>query len=177
MKAYNLTAVSIEIAGITKTVVSLGEKGRGRSQCLVNVPIGLENSDLVSYRLPKPGMPGKAVVSSGGSSEGWLARVSTEGAYVRGANGNVSAAADSGVILVAQGSGAFGDAGRTGVWTDSLLAVPDNTALRVKPSRGDAYVLWFAVDKVSRLSFDEAELLELPIGSSTASSRGDFIAI
>ena len=39
----------------------------------------------------------------------------------------------------------------------------DGTVLRIKPTRADAYYLWFQEDKVSTLTLDELQLLELEV--------------
>lgn len=63
--------------------------------------------------------------------------------------------------LVAKGQGAFGVAGRTGSWDEILVIVKDGSVLRVKPSRGDAYYLYFQESQVSQLCRDDLDLLGL----------------
>lgn len=74
--------------------------------------------------------------------------------------------------MIAAGHGAFGDAGRVGDWKDLLLSVPENTWLRVKPSRGAAYFRWYPevesgrevanVDAESLDAFAEATGIDAP---------------
>ena len=109
--------------------------------------------------------------------KGWVARISTEGAYIRGAVGTVSAPPEVAkkVHVVAKGEGAFGDAGRTGNWDDILVATElEEFILRVKPSRGDAYLLLFKEGKVTRFTYEEADLLEVDLHGSTSTSRGEM---
>ena len=165
-KAWNLTAQKSTVAGREISTLNLGESGRGRQLTQIPCPLGLQNGDAVTPSLPetKPnGLKTKASIKAGGvEGDTWVARISTDGAYIRGANGNVSYdPAANAPILIAKGYGAFGDAGRTGNWDDVIVLVQDGTVLRVKPTRGDAYYLWFEADKVSRLTQDELDLLGL----------------
>lgn len=167
MKAYNLKSVKRTVADNVISVLELGESGRGRKLISVKCPEGIKDGDPVSLaKAPanaaiaaKP----KILCSDDGKGDLWLARISTEGAYIRGAYGYVSY--DPNVTytpeVIAKANGAFGDAGRTGTWYDYLLVVADHTVLRVKPSRGDAYYLHFGVDKVNRLTYDQLDLVDL----------------
>lgn len=173
MKTYNINPSTIKIADFQITGIILGEKGRGRKETIIPTPEG---------GLMEPGVSraGKPRLNKSASSSGWIARISTEGNYVRGANGNVSVHPEhqSLVRVIARGHGAFGAAGRIGTWDDLLLLVEGTeTLLRVKPSRGDAHILLFGEEKVSRLSFPEAEALDLGLGTATPTSKGDFIRL
>jgi hypothetical protein len=177
MKAYNIRPVKILVAGEEMTVLNLGEDGRGRVLKRVPCPAQFE------YLEPNPEPAGamvkpRAKLLASSSGDGWIARISTEGGYIRGAAGNVSAPAEYAeqIRLVALGQGAFGDAGRTGTWHDYVLATSlEEFWLRVKPSRGAAYVLLFKDEKVSKLAYDQAELLDLDFMGSSPSHRGDLI--
>ena len=166
-KAWNLTAQKSTVAGREISTLDLGESGRGRQLTQIPCPLGLQNGDAVTATLPetKPnGLKTKASIKAGGvEGDTWVARISTDGAYIRGANGNVSydPAVSNAPILIAKGYGAFGDAGRTGNWDDVIVLVQDGTILRVKPTRGDAYFLFFESNAVSRLTQDELDLLGL----------------
>ena len=170
MKAYNLKATKTEVAGRSLEVITLGEVGRGRTSITVPCSAGLNDGDSVSVTLPsvsaagvkkKPSIKAEKIR---GHAE-WCARISTDGAYIRGAQGNVSydpEQAPEAPMLVAKAYGAFGAAGRTGNWDDVIVAVKFGTVLRVKPTRGDAYYLFFERDSVSKLTRDELDLLEIP---------------
>jgi hypothetical protein len=171
MKTYDLTPVEISIADYQIFGVSLGESGRGRK--LTTIPCPKE------FKYLEPGLTktGKPRLNSSSSDKGWIARVSTSGAYIRGARGNVSVPTHllGEFNVIAKGYGAFGDAGRTGTWDDLIFStLLEEFILRVKPSRGDAYLLVFSNGKVTRLSFPEADALEIEYGDSSPSSRGTY---
>ena len=167
MKAFNLSAKNIEVAGNKVPVIQLGESGRGRLLVSIPCPEGLQDGDTVQAlpaQVKANGLKTKPSIKGSNDPEnGWVARISTDGSYIRGACGNVSydptQPSVGAPILIAKGYGAFGDAGRTGNWDDLLVQVSDGTVLRVKPTRADAYYLWFQESKVSTLTLDELELL------------------
>ena len=171
MKAYNLSAKNIEVAGNKVPVIQLGESGRGRLLVSIPCPEGLQDGDTVQALPPQTkanGLKTKPSIKKTSDTEnGWVARISTDGSYIRGACGNVSydptQPSVGAPILIAKGYGAFGDAGRTGNWDDLVVQVPDGAVLRVKPTRADAYYLWFQKEKVSTLTLDELELLGLEV--------------
>ena len=156
MKAFNLEAETKEFDFGKISVIALGERGRGRYEVIVPCPLGIKNGDSVDIGKSRTGKP--KIVKGKESGKEWLARVSTQGAYIRGAYGNVKAPKNSGVETIVKGYGAFGDAGRIGTWYDYLLKVPDNTILRVIPSRGDYYYLAFGEREVNRVSKEEIDL-------------------
>ena len=174
MKAFNLSGTSKQsIAGREMTVLVMGEQGRGRKQIAVACPEEIKNGDPVTFngggKTPQ-GIKRKIKIERGEESDthdAWLARISTAGAYIRGANGGASTQPGYGVKVLEIAHGAFGDAGRTGIWRDYLAVVPFGSILRVKPSRGDCYYLWFEADKVSRLTEDELGLLGLDYNMDT----------
>jgi hypothetical protein len=117
MKVYNIKPEIINVAGEPTSVVQLGEDGRGRVIKRIACPESfkfLEPSPLGASLKIKP----RVKLLASASSVGWIARISASGAYVRGANGNVSISPEylGSVRVVASGQGAFGDAGRTGSW-------------------------------------------------------------
>lgn len=173
MKTFNIQPRSVKIGEIEISAVILGEKGRGRTQAIVPCP---ENASVLEPGLSKTNRPR---LNPSSSNAGWLARISTEGSYVRGANGNVSAPPSmaSMIQVVAKGNGAFGDAGRIGTWVDLILATHlESFYLRVKPSRGDAYILLFQEGATpAKISYSEAEALDLDLYSSTPTSKGEMI--
>ena len=167
MKAFNLSsAISTVVAGREISVLSLGESGRGRSLVQIPCPPGLEDGVAVTATpavVKTNGLKTKPKIEAGGGGgDHWVARISTKTSYIRGANGNVSLSpGGEAPALIAKGHGAFGDAGRTGTWDDVIVVVPDGTILRVKPARGEAYFLWFEAHKVSRITWDELQILDL----------------
>lgn len=163
MRAYNLVAVETTVGISTKEVIILGEEGRGRKRAFVKCPRGLENGDRVTVSIPKSLVGVPAITAGDDGDLNWVARICTDGAYIRGANGNVRWWTDRPQpTVVARGYGAFGDAGRTGNWDDFVLIVPIGAVLRVKPTRADAYFLYFGGDEVFKYSAEEAELEDIP---------------
>lgn len=160
MKAYNLNTVQHTASFGVVDVIGLGEEGRGRKLTLVNCPKGIGDREDVTLFAPKVGKP--KITLGRDNSPCWLMRLSTEGAYIRGANGNVRVlkGQEDRVSVVARGQGAFGDAGRTGTWDDLLVQVAPETVLRVKPSRGDAYFLNVTELEVLKISVSEVEIYD-----------------
>lgn len=175
MKTYNVKPEEVQVTDdITITAVSLGEKGRGRS--IVNVACPESFLYLEEGQTKK----GKVRLNNSHSDRGWILRISTAGAYIRGANGNVSTHPEDAeaIRVLARGQGAFGAAGRTGNWDDLLITTElEEFLLRVKPSRGDAYIIWFREGKVSELDYDQAELADLDLMESSPRNRGKFVRL
>jgi len=171
MKAYNLNASNYTASFGTVECLQLGETGRGRKLTLVRCPKGIVDKTEVNLFAPKVGKPKITIESS--DNPNWLARVSTSGAYIRGANGNVRVlkVQENNIKVIAKGEGAFGDAGRTGSWDDFLLEVAPDTVLRVKPSRGDAYFLHFTEESVVKLTASELGLYGLDIPTDIEYTR------
>lgn len=173
MKTYNIHANELEIGGVETTAIILGEAGRGRKLQKILCPMDEEFLDYTFNRI------GKVKLISSSSDEGWIARISTLTSYVRGANGNISTtdAFAEDIKILAHGQGAFGDAGRIGTWDDVLIATQlEKFWVRVKPSRGDGYILRFD-RKVHKISFADAELLEMELMGSSPTSRGELIRL
>lgn len=172
MKAYNLVPKTEIIADREIKSIVLGENGRGRKQTKI---LYKALGEFVIISIPTVGNP--SIVDCN-SNAGWLLRISTEGAYIRSANGNVSVNSIEGISVVARGHGAFGDAGRTGTWDDLLIAVYKEDAIfRVKPSRGDAHILLVQDGKIHKLSYVDAEALGLNLLGSGVSSKGEFVRL
>jgi hypothetical protein len=126
--------------------IVLGERGRGRVLAPIVVDPGVLDKDgfisgAVRIGETRSGKP--KIVRGDEPPTAWVDRINTLTSYVRGAYGWVGRLPGSGVSVIARGLGAFGDAGRVGTWGDYLLIVPTQTWLRVKPSRGQAYFLWY----------------------------------
>lgn len=158
MKIYNIEPTEVSISTYTIHALALGEKGRGRTQTIVPTP-DLSVGRGVRYLEPGVTKAGKPRLNQSNNPNGWVARISTEGAYIRGACGNVSVHRDFPFQLIAKGHGAFGAAGGTGTWDDVLITLHNFALVRVKPSRGDAYFLWFSPQGVNKLTLADIEAL------------------
>jgi hypothetical protein len=173
-KVYNISLVEVSITDFKFFAIPLGEKGRGRILVNVACPATFTHLEVGTTKQGKPRL------NPSTHPKGWVARISTEGAYVRGAFGNVTTSPEVGdkIQVVARGQGAFGDAGRTGTWDDILVSTElEEFILRVKPSRGDAYLLLFREGKVTRFTYEEADLLEVDLYGSTSTSRGEMVRL
>lgn len=173
MKTYNIKPEKMKIADFEIDAIALGEKGRGRTQVIVPSPV----SELLESGLSKTG---KTRLNRSKSNLGWLFRISTEGAYIRGANGNISVSPKIApqIKVIAKGQGAFGDAGRTGTWDDLIAETQlEDFLVRVKPSRGDAYLLWFQTTGVKKMTYPEAEALDLDFGDTLSTAKGSWVRL
>lgn len=177
MKVHNITVSEVKINDFSFTALTLGEKGRGRVLVNVACPQKFEYLEIGTTKQGKPRL------NASKSSKGWLARISTHGAYIRGATGNVSTNPEIAekIKVIARGKGAFGDAGRTGTWDDILILTElENFWLRVKPTRGDAYLLIFNQEKVTKISYEDLDIfventdIDIDVMESTTSSRGSL---
>jgi hypothetical protein len=153
MKAYNLIPKDVQMSFGTLSVLTLGETGRGRKMTYVPCERRFEDGEPVALSTTRAGKP---KIVAGTDCTGWLARISTEGPYIRGAYGHIRALDPELVRVVAFGYGAFGIAGRVGQWYDYLLQLQPGAVLRVKPSRRDAYFLHATPDRIVRLEREEA---------------------
>ena len=153
MKAYNLKVESVMFGQTQGQGLLLGEEGRNRTARKIKCSESILDGSECDYKAPKIGF-GSIVPSDSVSSDEWLARISTEGAYVRGANGNL-ACLNGTAMMIVSGLGKFGDAGNTGQWQDGLLVVPAGETIRVKPSRGNPYFLAFGATDVEKFTEDD----------------------
>jgi hypothetical protein len=101
-RAHNLAASEVEMSFGTLRAIALGEKGRGRMLTYVPVEGDFPDGACVALATTRTGIP-KIVAGPGGDAAGWLARVSTEGPYIRGAYGHVRALDPTLVRVVAYG--------------------------------------------------------------------------
>lgn len=147
MKPHNITVAEIKLTAFSLIGLQLGEHGRGRVLTLVPV----EEAPFYELGQTRTGKP--KLIPSNNVGEGWIARISTEGCYTRDTHGRASAT--PGVVVIAKGSGAYGDAGRIGSWDDFLLFVPDGGVVKVQPSGGMSkrppYFLHFKLDGVVKI--------------------------
>jgi hypothetical protein len=172
MRAYNLIPKEVEMSFGKLSTLVLGEAGRGRKMTYVPCERRFEDGAPVDLSTTQAGRP--KIVAGTDCTGGWLARISTEGPYIRGAYGHIRALDTELVRVVADGYGAFGDAGRCGQWYDYLLQLQPGAVLRVKPSRGDAYFLHAAADRIVRLEREEALVYDgadIPIPGEDADIR------
>lgn len=176
MKTYNIEPTNVDVGGdFSYHALSLGERGRGRNIVNVACPETFEFLDVGQTK------SGRSRLVTSSESSGWIARICTNGGYKRGASGNVSVPPDTHphIQVIARGQGAFGIAGRVGSWDDILFSsLEENLWVRVRPSRGDAYVLIFSESsKVTKVDYQDAEnILENLFGSSPT-NRGDLILL
>ena len=156
MKAYNLIPKNVEMSFGTISVLTLGEAGRRRKLTYVPCERRFEDGEPVELVTSRAGKP--KIIAGTDCAGGWLARISTEGPYLRGAYGHVRVRVQDRALasVVAYGYGAFGNAGRCGVWGDYLLTLQPGAVLRVKPTRGPAYFLHVTPDQIVRLEKEEA---------------------
>jgi hypothetical protein len=174
MKPYNITAESIKMGEFTINGITLGERGRGRICTIVPTP---DQYEYLELGVSKSGRPR---LNNSTSSQGWIARINTQGSYVRGATGRVYTSPEflDSIEVVARGQGAYGAAGRIGNWVDLIITVPDGAWVRVKPCRANAYILYFSADKASQLSYEEAEALDIfNLHGSSSTDKGDLIVL
>ena len=169
MKRYNLNVEERKFNWGDMDVVTLGEEGRGRH--LEFVPFHTrKDAELVEVGTSRTGNP-KIVGSK--SDAGWLGVVSGRGCYTKNTYGSVYVPEQCmyDVEVVAQGYGAWGDAGRCGTWMEYLAIVKDNALLKVRPAGGyklESYWLYFSSEKVVEIPkqemdmFCEAEGIEHP---------------
>lgn len=137
-------------------VVFLGEPGRGR--WFEKIALGrkapaeaidgrVHEARLVTITLPPQGSrPAKSFhvleAEATKNEDKVLIRVNTEASYIRGARGRHEVVEGS-PTQHAAGHGAYGAAGRTGTWSDSLVEMSTSDVLRVRPTRSvDGHAEW-----------------------------------
>jgi hypothetical protein len=159
MKAYNLKSIIHQASFGSVSALSLGESGRGRKNVLILCPPSIIDGQKVRVATPKVGKIKIETSDDNEDSTKWVARISTQGPYIRGAFGCVCVEASSKVKVLAEGAGAFGAAGRTGSWRDYLLEIPNGCWVKVCPTRGSIYFLHFEA-KVVRLKPEEVSIYD-----------------
>lgn len=166
-------------------VIFLGEEGRGRRYEKVALgrrnpakvisgrvheaqpekivlPVKNEKTEKVFFVLEKP--------TTG--TDNVLVRINTETSYVRGAHGHVVTVAGNPETITG-GYGAYGDAGRIGTWTDSLVIVRTGDVLRVYPSRGSSNALWLENGKPVTAPWQDYENLQAVATAETRLAEAD----
>ncbi len=155
MKGYNLNPVEKEFSWGKMNVINIGESGRGRFQETVpfHCPLTTNNFGITETKSGKP----KIVTGKNEDNGGWLAYLSGEGCYTRGTYGSIYIEPKyiDYVEVIAKGYGAYGDAGRIGIWHEFLCKVSEGIFLKVRPAGGsskiESYWLYFDTDKVHRV--------------------------
>ena len=137
-------------------VIALGEAGRGRTMEYVHYFGDSDAPALVRVGTTRAGKP-KLMEASNGSTEGWVAHITTNFGYKRGSYGQIRVPRSAAVKLLAKGQGAFGLAGRTGSYRDYLVIVPYKTWIRVEPS-GHASPYWLYFDHFQVYSVPDHEV-------------------
>jgi len=180
MKAYNLNPVEREFTwgkqheAVKQLVTELGEQGRGRHKTVV--PIHAKNLVELTLNTSQTGKPVICDIKDGKDNYGltnWLAKLSGAGCYTRNTLGTVYclASQEDNVYKIAQGHGAFGDAGRIGTWYEYLCIICPETWIRIRPAGG--------VEKMPRywMYFDKDQVYTVPDGELDAFNSSTGIAI
>ena len=107
------------------SVISLGEKGRGRKEIIlpsmVDIKFGMNEG--VTIGLTKNGRPRINKVDSHKDNSLYLL-IDTYGGYTRRGNGYITFREDQGFEIISEGNGADGDAGRIGTWSVYVIKAP-----------------------------------------------------
>lgn len=156
MKRFNIGVTNREFNWGKMDVVELGEKGRGRHLTLIPYH-AKEDAKLVEIGNTRAGNP-KIVESKSGT--GWLAVASGHGHYSRGTYGTVYVPEQykDNIKIVAEGYGAYGDAGGVGSWNEFLVKVEQGTLLKLRLSGGGRSWLYFGSDKVNEIEMEEMDM-------------------
>lgn len=134
-----------------QTVISLGERGRGRTQATVEIVSGHKHiidgvmTEATISRIGE-GLSMRMVCEALGAPDderSALLKASSLGAYVRGCVGKVRPLV--GCFSIAQGICAFGDAGRLGSAAEDLLILAPGAVLIVNVTRM-GYAQYLAYD-------------------------------
>lgn len=121
---YNLTAKKVETNSFTVFAVEIGEQGRGRSLGRLTVPEGLKPKDLVKIGVTRSGKM-RLWDTPEAQPVGYVIRLGNPITYKKGIH-RAATTLYSPIepIVLCEGSGAFGDAGKVGSWQEKILAVP-----------------------------------------------------
>jgi hypothetical protein len=163
MKLYNITPTRLKFEWGEMDCVTLGERGRARKQVIIPFhapPPSGEDADYYEIGATKSGNP---KIIKGHPSKGYIAHISTYATYTRGSIGYAYFLQEDRdkLEIIAEGIGAFGDAGRLGGWYDYLLVVKSFPCrILVTPSGGRHKVSWywlvFTEEKVYKVNLEEA---------------------
>lgn len=121
MKCYTVKAAAVSVGVAVKDgAVLVGEEGRGRKLVRVPVPAGSEMADGRLVAVPAKNQPAGAVLVAFRDCSGF--------------RGGWSLADRQGVIVVAEGACAQGDAGRMGGGPEYLAVVADGGSATINRS-------------------------------------------
>jgi hypothetical protein len=148
MKPYNIHPDLIQIHGKTAPVIELGYDGRNSEQKYIYCPVHFQFLEATPPSIGEVKL--KRILVKSTSSKGWIARIDTQGFYVRGANGEV--AVDPNFVdnleIVARAKG------KSNRCPDLIIQTTlDHFWLRVSPANSDAYILCFDDEKVSKIGY------------------------
>jgi hypothetical protein len=174
MKLFGIEPREEEFPWGVMQIVMLGEKGRGRIYTIV--PFHAQyDPKAEDYEISKTKSGKPKIVRTGTPTEGYIAKISTLGDYVRGAHGELRLLKTNApnVKIIASGLGAWGDAGRLGSWPEYLLTIspPFPVVFYVIPTRLKNYYLVFATNATYKVyreqlaSFEETTGIVIPEGS------------
>ena len=177
MKLHNVEPQEEEFPWGKMNVIKLGEKGRGRVYTIVPFHAVYDPSandyEIGSTKSGKP-----KIIRTGTPSEGYIARISTLGDYVRGGHGELRLLKTNtpNVRIVASGLGAWGDAGRLGSWSEHLATIvpPYPVVFYVIPTRLRNYWLVFTRNNVYKLYNSELSAFEEQTGILILENENEY---
>jgi len=153
----------------------LGEKGRGRWQERVGLdrfkPANVESGRAFEASVNKVSLPARngkkektfhvlARPHSGFVADSVLVRINTNTGSVRGARGRWDLL-EGNAVVVTQGHGAFGDAGRVGSWHDGLIEMGPEDVIQVRPTISEQpHILWMDGDNLRTATKKEYETIK-----------------
>lgn len=163
MRLYNVKPIEKEFQFGKMSVVTLGEKGRGRQETLI--PFHADNIEGNNFEIAQTRTGKSKIIKGSTSSPGWIAVLSGSGCYTRGTYGTVYVPENQkqNIEVLAKGYGAYGAAGRVGDWNEFLVAVRTMpTVFYVRPAGGrhkmNRYWLVFDKDQVFRVDEEERDI-------------------
>ena len=140
------------------TILTVGERGRGRYEAIIPFASTISDDDFVQLA---PTKSGRVKVVPSKDAKNWLAVLDAEGCYTRNTIGQIYVPDEQkgNIQVVAKGYGAYGHAGRVGMWYAYLAVIQEGTFIWVRPSGGahkiPRYWLYFDQDRFYRLSEEE----------------------
>lgn len=161
MRQYNLKPTVKKMSFGELSVLALGERGRGRYEAIIPMASNIREHDFVKVVKTKSGK--NKIIKSDKPSDTWLSVIDCEYTYTRHTEGEayVPTEMKENISILSKGTGAYGEAGRTGNWYAYLAEIKANTFVWVEPSGGsrkvDPYWLYFGVQSVVRIEEGEMD--------------------